>query len=419
MKEYELTELKESKHFCVLPWIHFHAWPDGKVFPCCMADSNKPVSSTSKESIIQMMNTEDFKALRLRMLNDEPSEICTRCYDLETFGTWSLRKSHNTVKLKGSMDLVNATNEDGSIDRFKLKYMDIRFSNICNMKCRSCGPSCSSLWAQEYQDRFSSATLRDRFGLTKIVVSNNEDGSFWSKLEPYLLDVEEVYFAGGEALITPEHYEILDFWLDNGKTDVKVTYTTNLSVFKYKDKNVFDYWKKFPKVEIYASLDGSEGVAEYLRKGTKWNEIESNAMYIKKNLPHVRFEITPTISLWNAWQFPKFHQEWIEKGILTKDQEIRLNILTFPWFASLLILPYTEREQLLRLYEKVYYDESYSSSIRNGYGTVINTLRSAERNKDGIKEFFHFNAKLDEHRKENILDAIPELTRLYEWSHKN
>lgn len=407
-----------KKHFCILPWIHFHAWPDGKVFPCCMADSNKPVANTSDESIIKMMNSEDFKALRLRMLNDEPSEVCQRCYDVELFGTWSLRQSQNTVRGVSSLGLVNKTNTDGSIDDFKLKYMDIRFSNICNMKCRSCGPSCSSLWAQEYKERHGEVMLKDRFGLTKVVVSNNDDGSFWEKLLPYLDDVEEVYFAGGEVLITPEHYKILDYWLSKGKTNVKVTYTTNFSVFKYKDKQVLDYWKKFPKVEIYASLDASGPLAEYMRKGTIWSEIEENAMMIKKEVPHVRFEITPTISIWNVHQFPKFHKEWIDKGLLSKTQEMRLNILTGPWFASILILPKDYKEELLSMYRAVMNDESYSINIRNAYRTVLNTLKSGEENLGGVKEFFDFNAKLDEHRKENILDAIPELRKVHTWAHR-
>lgn len=407
-----------KKHFCILPWIHFHAWPDGKVFPCCMADSNKPVANTSDESIIKMMNSEDFKALRLRMLNDEPSEVCQRCYDVELFGTWSLRQSQNTVRGVSSLGLVNKTNTDGSIDDFKLKYMDIRFSNICNMKCRSCGPSCSSLWAQEYKERHGEVMLKDRFGLTKVVVSNNDDGSFWEKLLPYLDDVEEVYFAGGEVLITPEHYKILDYWLSKGKTNVKVTYTTNFSVFKYKDKQVLDYWKKFPKVEIYASLDASGPLAEYMRKGTIWSEIEENAMMIKKEVPHVRFEITPTISLWNAHQFPAFHQDWIEKGLLSKTQEIRLNILTSPWYSSILIAPQFYKDYLRTLYEPVRYDYSYSDTIRYAYKAVLNTLQSGEENKGGIKEFFDFNAKLDEHRKENILDSIPELKEVHTWAHR-
>lgn len=406
-----------KKHFCILPWIHFHAWPDAKVFPCCMADSNKPVSTTNSESIIKMMNSEDFKQLRLKMLKDEPSEICQRCYDVELFGTWSLRQSQNTVRGVANLDLVNKTKEDGSIDDFKLKYMDIRFSNICNMKCRSCGPSCSSQWAQEYKDRHGEIMLRDRFGLQKTVVTNNEDDQFWEKLVPYLDDVEEVYFAGGEALITPEHYKILDYWLEKGKTNVKVTYTTNFSVFKYKDKNVLDYWRKFPKVEIYASLDASGHLAEYMRKGTVWKDIEENALMIKREVPHVRFEITPTISTWNVHQFPSFHKDWIEKGLLSKDQEMRLNILTFPWHASILILPKDYKEELLDMYRRVMNDESYSINIRNCYRTVLNTLKSGEENKGGLKEFFDFNSKLDEYRKENILDAIPELRRIHSWAH--
>ena len=31
-----------------------------------------------------------------------------------------------------------------------MRYMDIRFSNIRNMKCRTCGPELSSQWATEY-----------------------------------------------------------------------------------------------------------------------------------------------------------------------------------------------------------------------------------------------------------------------------
>jgi len=415
MKEFN-EELFYKKNFCILPWIHFHAWPDNKVFPCCIADSTKPIASTTSESIIKMMNTEEYKQLRLRMLNDEPSDICQRCYDVELLGTWSLRQSQNRVRGNNNLHLVNQTKDDGSIEEFKLKYMDIRFSNICNMKCRSCGPSCSSLWAQEYKERHGEVMLRDRFGLNKIVVTNNENDDLWEKLLPYLDDVEEVYFAGGEALITPEHYRILDYWLSKGKTDVKVTYTTNFSVFKFKDKTVLDYWKQFPNVEIYASLDASGDLAEYMRKGTIWKDIEENALMIKREVPHVRFEITPTISLWNVHQFPAFHKDWIDKGLLSKAEQMRLNILTGPWFASILILPNAYKEELLPMYRAVMNDESYSINIRNAYRTVLNTLKSGEENKGGIQEFFDFNYKLDEHRKESLFQVIPELEKVYEWS---
>lgn len=406
-----------TKNFCILPWLHFHAWPDSKVFPCCMADSSKPLTNlTEHDTLLDMMNSEKFKELRLNMLNDIPSDICKRCYDVELFGTWSLRQSQNTVRGIANLDQVNATNDDGSIDKFELKYMDIRFSNICNMKCRSCGPSCSSQWASEYRERYGEARLKSRFGLEKIVVSNNDDGSFWEKLKPHLLDVDEVYFAGGEALITPEHYKILDYWLEHNKTDVRITYTTNFSQLNYKNKDILKYWRKFQFVEIYASLDASGPLAEFMRKGTDWNQVEENARMIIKEVPHIRFELTPTISIWNLHQFPHFHKDWIEKGFLHKDREIRLNILTNPWYCSILILPQFYRDRMASMYDDVFRDLSYSESIRNAYKTVLNTLKSGEENKDGIKQFFSFNDELDEVRKEKLFDALPELREVYEWS---
>ena len=91
-KEVVKNLVENGKHFCVLPWVHFHAWPDKRVLPCCVADSNMPVAEIkSDESIIQMMNSEEYKKMRLAMMNDEYVEACKRCYDLELMGTWTMR----------------------------------------------------------------------------------------------------------------------------------------------------------------------------------------------------------------------------------------------------------------------------------------------------------------------------------------
>jgi hypothetical protein len=408
--------IKDSNRFCILPWIHFHAWPDGKVFPCCMSDSRAPVSDTTKSSVIEIVNSTDFKELRANMLNDKPSKICERCYDVEQLGTWSLRQSNNVQRGEKNNAAVCATNLDGSIDEFTLKYLDIRFSNICNFKCRSCGPSCSSQWAQEHVSMHGFNSLKEKFKLTSTAVTNNEGNVFWEKLKPYLLGVEEVYFAGGEALITPEHYRILDYWLEHDKTDVRISYTTNFSVFKYKDKNVIDYWKKFKDVEIFASIDATGDLAEFMRKGTVWSDIEDNVRMIQKEVPHVKFTITPTISTWNVHQFPQFHADWIKKGFLTNNDNMRLNLLTFPWHASILILPKFYKEDLIKLYEQGVNNVEYSKDIKNAYKSVIHTLTSGEENKDGVREFFEVNQKLDNFRKENILDVIPRLTKVKAWA---
>jgi hypothetical protein len=413
--------VKHGKHFCVLPWVHFHSWPDGRVMPCCVADSNMPVAHLKNdESIIQMMNTEDYKKIRNSMLNDEPVEACKRCYDLELMGTWTMRQSHNKRRGLEYVDMISKnTEDDGTLSEFKMKYMDLRFSNICNMKCRSCGPGCSSLWAQEFIDRVGTDVYEEYFNTRKIVINSAEEMSFMNKLKPYLKDVLEVYFAGGEIIITPEHYECLDYWIENGLTDqVELTYTTNFSSLKYKDKDLIGYWKKFPQLKIWASLDAGGEVGEAIRKGTDWKRIVKNIKAIKEQVPHAQFQITPTISIWNVFDFPEFFNYMVEEGFIDdKTSSPRFNLATSPWYANIMILPKHIKLRLVKLYEESLKRYEYVNvDIYNGFKMIIYNLNVGDENKGGILEFKKFNDELDEFRNEKLEDIIPELKEVYEWA---
>jgi Iron-sulfur cluster-binding domain len=411
--------VKHGKHFCVLPWVHFHSWPDGRVMPCCVADSNMPVAEIKEEeSIIQMMNSDDFKKIRSAMLNDEPVEACKRCYDLELMGTWTMRQSHNKRRgLEYVKEISETTKDDGEISDFKMKYMDLRFSNMCNMKCRSCGPGCSSLWAQEFVDRVGEETYEKYFKTKQIVINKAEEMGFMNKLKPYLKDVLEVYFAGGEIIITPEHYECLDYWIENGLNEqVELTYTTNFSSLKYKDKDLIGYWKKFPKLKIWASLDASGETAELIRKGTDWDRIVKNMRTLKEQVPHAEFQFTPTISIWNVFHFPDFFDYMIEQGFIDTKSSPRFNLATNPWYANIMILPKHVKNRLVELYRVYQNRYKDNQDIYNGFKMIIYNLTVGDENKEGIREFKQFNDELDEFRGEKFEDIVPEIKEVYEWA---
>lgn len=411
--------VKHGKHFCVLPWVHFHSWPDGRVMPCCIADSNMPVAEIKKdESIIQMMNSEDYKKMRSAMLNDEPVEACKRCYDLELMGTWTMRQSHNKRRgLEYANEIAETTKDNGEITDFKMKYMDLRFSNMCNMKCRSCGPGCSSLWAQEFVDRMGVDEYEKYFKTRKIVINAAEEMSFMNKLKPYLKDVLEVYFAGGEIIITPEHYECLDYWIENGLNEqVELTYTTNFSSLKYKDKDLIGYWKKFPQLKIWASLDAMGDTAEVIRKGTDWDRIVKNIKAIKEQVPHAQFQITPTISIWNVFHFPDFFDYMVEQGFIDTMSSPRFNLATNPWYANIMILPVSVKRRLAELYRVYQNKYKDNQDIYNGFKMIIYNLTVGDENKGGILEFKKFNDELDEFRDEKFEDICPEIKEVYEWA---
>lgn len=412
--------VKEGKHFCVLPWIHFHAWPDSRVMPCCVADSNMPVAQLeSDQSIIEMMNSDRFKEIRAAMLKDEAVPECKRCYDIESIGTFTMRQAHNGRRGKPNIDyIVNNTSDDGSLSEFEMQYMDIRFSNLCNFKCRSCGPACSSQRAQEYVDQHGIDQLKHHFNGQSILINNNEDQQLLTKLKPYLNDVEEVYFAGGEIIITPEHYECLDYWLENGKTDIELNYTTNFSTLHgYKNKDLIEYWKKFKNVQVWASLDAHGPLAELMRKGTDWNRVVQNMKTLKEQVPHVKFGITPTISIWNIFKFPDFFDYMIKNEFMDLSMTPRFNLLTYPWYANIMILPKNVKNRLIELYR--FYANIYGKNnpeLYSGFKLIIHNLSVGEENKEGILEFKKYNDEMDEWRKEKFLDLVPEMKEVYEWA---
>jgi len=414
--------LKEDTAFCILPWIHMHAWPDGRAMPCCIADSDQPFGDLKTNTIEEVWNSEKYKELRKAMLQGKQLDACKRCYELEaSTWIWTLRKNSNEWFGDKHFDLVEKTNEDGSIDEMRMAYMDVRFSNICNMKCRSCGPELSSLHAQEHGELYGKheiANILNNNGST--VVNIAKKNNYWENLQKYLPDVEEVYWAGGEPLITNEHYKILDRWIESGKTDVRLRYTTNFSNMRYKSKSIYSYWEQFEDVQVSASLDANGNRAEFMRHGTDWQQIEQNRVEMLERVPHVHFEITPTISLYNVWNFPDFHIDWVERGLVDIDK-CRLNVLTGPDFMRIDYIPEEYKRELRAKYidyKKWAYEKCNSEDmVREVLGhidSVLQFMNMGKYNQEKLNQFFKKNHTLDIHRKEDFWAVFPELGWLRE-----
>ena len=136
-----------SKTFCVLPWIHIYANPDGSVLPCCVGDHHIHLGNIQSQTINEVWNGEKYRTIRKKMLAGERCDECSACYKIEESGATSPRQFF-TDKFKKYIPLTETTNSDGSAE-MNLKYFDIRWSNICNFKCRSCSSTYSSSWATE------------------------------------------------------------------------------------------------------------------------------------------------------------------------------------------------------------------------------------------------------------------------------
>lgn len=422
ISEEEMTDrhkelLLNSKTFCILPWIHLHSFPTGEAYPCCNTDMPATIGNTQKKSLEEIWNSNAMKRVRRRMLTNKEVQGCRRCYEQEDAGFFSMRLSSNK-HFGHYINRVDQTTDDGELPEMKIAYWDIRFSNLCNLRCRSCGHIFSSNW---YDDQVKLVEAYDGNGESwasrhkRLNFAGRHENDMWEQLEQQIDNLEQVYFAGGEPLIMEEHYRLLTELLRRGRTDVRLIYNTNFTETSYKKTSVFDMWKEFASVSVGASLDAMGSRAEYIRKNTNWAKIEHNREQMLKICPNVDFYISPTLSIMNLDHVPDFHRNWVERGFI-KPQDLNVNILQDPPYFRIDIAPEKFKQEMKAKYEEhVAWLEPKDKLTRatTGFKSAINFMMANDRT-DLIPAFRDRTAKLDTIRKESILTALPELGILYE-----
>jgi len=396
------------------PWIHLHAFPTGEAYPCCNTEMKSTIGNTKTQTIEEIWQSPEMQEVRTKMLAGEKIDGCRRCYEQEDSGFFSLRLSANK-HFGHHIALTDNSNPD-----MKLIYWDIRFSNLCNLRCRSCGHFFSSNW---YDDQAKIIADEKSKGWDKVWKSDNSrinfagktENDIWEQLEPQIDNLEQVYFAGGEPLIMEEHYRLLNELIKRGRTDVRLVYNTNFSQLTYKKTNVLELWREFDSVSVGASLDAMGMHGEYIRKGTNWAQVEQNREQMLRVCPTVDFYISPTLSILNALHLPDFHRDWVEKGLL-KPQDLNVNILQDPPFYRIDVLPFQYKVDVQEKYLEHIEWLKPKDNLRRatvGFESAIKFMMGDDKT-NLLQQFKAKTAQLDKIRGENVLDAIPELGLLYE-----
>ena len=409
LSEEQKQLLFDNKSFCILPWIHIHSFPGGEAYTCCMSTHKATVGNTKTQTIEEIWNDEPFKEVRRKMLAGESVDGCSRCIEQEKSGFFSMRYSSNK-HFGHYINYIDETLEDGYVPDMKLIYWDIRFSNLCNLSCRSCGHIFSSSWYQD-QVKLAGGDWKEKNKVLNYAGRTETD--MWEQLIPHLDYVEQIYFAGGEPLMMEEHYHILEELERRERWDVRLIYNTNFTHVKLKDRWVFDYWKKFNSVAVGASLDAMGPRAEYIRKGTKWDIVERNRERMMQDCPNVDFYISPTLSIMNALHLPDFHRNWVDRGFI-RAQDLNVNILQDPAHFRIDIATAEYKQQIKNKFLQHLdwlrpHDQLQRATV--GFESAIKFMESLD-NTQLLDKFWAKTHELDSIRQENILEVIPELKAL-------
>jgi hypothetical protein len=292
--------MHSSKTFCMHPFTGLATREDGAVKVCCRS---QPVGWIQNESLEEIWNNAQMRETRRQVLNNERPIACVPCFNLEDQGVESLRQRHIKNSFPDSRVNLYPNALDNLRDDYSMPFefptIEIKINNLCNLKCRMCNPLDSTQWKDwgsvvEYYKEENNYLVDAvaKLGLDKRphidLFVERED--FWTNLEKLLPYFRRVEFAGGEPLMDPSHYRILDMLAPYGQ-DIELKYATNGTVLGIKGgRTIHDYWPKFKSVKVNVSIDGIHEVYNYIRSNGDFKTVEEN-IKIFKSMPNVPYVV--------------------------------------------------------------------------------------------------------------------------------
>ena len=379
-----------DKPYCKAPWIGLAYEGTMGCKPCCEWKGDSFFGTYT--DYLKSDYLTDFKKT---MHEDEMHSGCIECIQQEEKSPdtgWSRRRWFE-----------DQDDSDG------LVRLDYRAGNKCNMKCRMCGPSASSLWEEENIENniiFSQPGADDnRSVLNRIDTSDVYDID--------LSSVVQISILGGEPSIDYEARKFIDYIAGN---DCNICITTNAS---NASKKWFNSLKRIEDLKIMLSVDATGKIGDYQRKGGEWDKIKKNMTKYRDTFKEVRIHLTVT-----AINFAVLDLWW--------DELMELNIPTdfvvvhFPTSQSIDAIPDSYKQTQIDWLDDWQSTLVYSEHDPDGqsdderqelekYRAVIKAkaiLSASKYNKKYNEEFKEITLHLDSIRDESIFDLDPRFEEI-------
>ena len=468
MNDYKKNMLKNKSApdaWCPLPWTHISIKNNGSYRICChsntglgqgiLKNQNQKDLHISSAKWEEVINSDRMKTIRKNMLKGKWSEECIRCkrefeigmQSRNLYERQSLATSVEPKHYPGYIKTKQLTQEDGSISfkDFPVSFLDIRFGNLCNLKCIMCGPTDSNKWYKDYYQIWNTNYFTDHGNTIKLNKTNgawkteknvynwSENSQLWAQIEKHIHTFRIIYIVGGEPLLIKSHYDFLKKCIEKNVSQ-KLTLQYNSNITEIPNK-AWSLWKHFKTVVFHISLDGFGQVNDLIRYPSQWEKVKKNLERFDKTEGSFCISITPSISALNIWHLPEFIEYILKKNYKTigssRKPVLNHHPVHKPEFLNINILEDSFKEKISEHFRN--YKEKISQyDWQTYYGNSLNyswekKIHSASQILDcytkymykiplskskllkNRKIFIYFMDKLDQIRNTNWKDTLPEL----------
>lgn len=275
-----------DKVYCTAPWNGVTVRENGHVRTCCVGKTS--LGDLNKVTIDQIVNSEALDTIRQDMMSKKSNlSNCSSCAMAETqSGLASLRQHYNRLYV------IDDSN------KFKLKNLDIRWNNACNLGCMYCDQTFSSTW-------------EDRLGSKRSAVVKNYQDDLLQWILDHAEELEEIMLVGGEPMLMKQNYALLNRLPDQ----CKVSIITNLS-YDLRSLPCLPKLLDRPREKTLwnVSLENTKDQFEYVRTGAKWDLVRSNLEFLVEHWPEI-VSINFVYSMFSAFDIAETIKELHSIGI--------------------------------------------------------------------------------------------------------
>ena len=429
---------------------------NGSIKLCCVAEDptlpNKYGEQKTEgqnmtvinSSLSEAWNSEYMESVRERMISGRQVKDCSQCYRREKQGQYSFRQRANddwqqhVQQVTQYYDLYKQDYAEAdqilqkrmSVTKHYVElpvYLDIRFGNLCNLKCRMC----TGLYSKKLGEELNEISQQDEAfrqiagDTAKVHDFDWYDDNFWNDLEKYLPRINLLYLTGGEPTLVEGNYNFLQGLIDKGYAkNISLVFNTNATNFQQRFLDIVSH---FAHITFNLSIDGIEGVQEYIRYPSKWKAIEKNMFTLMdkiKDSKHTQFNLvfTPTVNVLNVGSFDKlvnWAYHFATNNNLPKVQwNMEPIMLQGPQFQDMAWANKNYKQFALHNLNSID-SNAYKTfkSLKQFVNKMKLTLLKIEdklESKANNKQLHKWNTELDKHRGIDIKDYIEYSDMIYE-----
>ena len=369
---------------CMAPWAAISTDVNGSIRPCCRFNQpQKQVEHVmpfmTDGTLDELWNSEPLKKLRQAFIDGKTPIECRQCINEEESGLWSYRQEMNSFleKYPHQKERYDFTSTE-SPPPF---YIDLKLTNVCNLKCRMCSPMASSL-IQKEQEKEYGFKGDDYWHANKIVNTYNEES-----FKRWLPNIDYIVFTGGEPFVGKENRDLIQLIIDEGHASrIDLHFNTNGMVMP---QAIINMLLQFKHVNIAFSVDDIDARLNYHRHGADWELIKKNIQKVPLD-KNIRIAIYSTVNNYNVWYVEEAMEEFRK---LTPN--VSYDFVYEPAFLSPRCLNSFIKEEII---------EKYSG--KEDYEKIIKYVKSS--GVDRTIEFHDQIRKLDKIRNENFAEVFPE-----------